>query len=137
MTVQVSSCLPGFSTSAIPGHFTLVVADLPAAICACLEIANWIRSASGASFSGSPLTFGVGHGFDGVGSGVSDGVDAVGIGALDGADADGAGVLLASGSLSEQAVSPNTAIADRPRTDTENRMTPIVSNRPGAGRGNR
>src|SRR4051794_38098843 len=102
----------------MPGHFTVVAADLPAAICACLAIANRIRSASGASPAGSPVTFGVGHGFDGVGSGVSAGVDAVGIGEFELAGgADGAGLSSAACGLeSEHAASTNTITADRPKT---------------------
>ena len=122
MTVQVSSCFPGVSAFSMPGHFTVVVAALPAVICACLAIANRIRSASGASSAGAPVTFGVGHGLDGVGSGVSVGVDAVGIGALElPAGADGPGLLPASGLESEHAASTNTATADSPKTASPKR----------------
>ena len=130
----------------MPGHFTVVVADLPAAICACLEIAKEIRSASGASPAGSPVTFGVGHGFDGVGSGVSAGVEAVGIGALDdGAleddELDADGEVPAEGWSSEQADNKKTASADNPKTAspkrTRSRDSFIVSNPPGAGRDSR
>jgi hypothetical protein len=118
-----------------------VVAALPAAICACLAIANRIRSASGASSAGAPVTFGVGHGFDGVGSGVNAGVEAVGIGALDDEEDPVDGVLPASGLLSEHADSRNTASADNPKTASPKRNrcpdSAIVSNPPGAGRGSR
>jgi hypothetical protein len=129
--------LPAVSTLSIPGHFTVVVAALPAATCACFEIANVIRSASGASFSGAPVTVGVGQGFDGVGSAVSVGVDAVGIGWVEGAPelgADGDGEVPASGLLSEQDDSTNNASADNPKTAGDSL---IVSNPPGAGRDSR
>jgi hypothetical protein len=96
--------------------------------------------------AGSPVTFGVGHGFDGVGSGVSDGVEAVGTGALDdGALAEGEleadGELPAAGLSSEQADNKNTASADNPKTASpkliRSRDNLIVSNPPGAGRDSR
>src|SRR5205814_474985 len=72
------------STLSMPGHFTIVFAARPAAIWVCSAIANVIRSASGASSAGAPVTFGVGHGVLGVGIGVSTGVDAVGLPVGDG-----------------------------------------------------
>jgi hypothetical protein len=105
----------------MPGQFTVVVAALPAAIWACFEIANRIRCASGASEAGAPVTLGVGHGLDGVGSGVIVGVKAVGIGAdeLGGVGLeDGAGEPLAlSGGVSEHpaaTASPSAASSNGP-----------------------
>ncbi|GAA1119562.1 hypothetical protein GCM10009630_16720 [Kribbella jejuensis] len=102
-----------------------------------------IRSANAASSAGAPVTAGIGHGFDGVGSGVSTGVEAVGIGeptaGLDGplepAEVDGD----ASGWLSEQADSSNTPSTNTPKAASpERRRSPVksmVSSPPGAGPG--
>ncbi|GAA1579289.1 hypothetical protein GCM10009804_39800 [Kribbella hippodromi] len=108
-----------------------------------------IRSASGASSAGAPVTFGVGQGVLGVGIAVSTGVDADGIGVLDdcpGPDELGPEELApvdgdASGLLSEQDDKPNTATADTAKTPSPKRtrspVSFIVSNPPGAGRGSR
>src|SRR5438067_11021927 len=102
----------------MPGHFTIVFAARPAAIWVCSAIANVIRSASGASSAGAPVTFGVGHGVLGVGIGASTGVDAVGLPVVDGVDGPlepGAVDGDASGLLSEQDDNPKRAKKASPK----------------------
>src|SRR6266545_7040673 len=117
-------------TSSRPGHDTVVGAALPAASWACLAIANRIRSASGASFAGAPVTVGSGHGLDGFAIGGRLVAVAAGV-----ADVVAVGVAPAACGSSVQPATPISAAAATSASAAPRNVivSPVGSRRPRTG----